>query len=185
MSQRGRLDRIPKAIRGHALWTADHFNALLEAVRLNLNITGHRVFTDRGGIHIARQPIPKPKVGFRVEILGTTSTGWPALYRWVEVELVGSGQALVYNVRPGGFHSDFVSFSDPGLGEGINSVELIDDFGSTVGPYGQPLVDGNSTLTVLEVATGSHPWMRLRKNDSGFIVPEFEAYNPMTLECTP
>lgn len=182
MSIQGRLDKVPVARPGQKMWTAEQFNALLEAVRLNLNITGPSVFIDRGGIHIAAQRIPRPDTGFRVVIEGTASVGWPKEYSWREVELVGTGQSIVYNVLIGGFHSDPTP-GGPGQGRGINSVELMVGFGTTVGPYGQQLSDGISTLTVLEVATGSHPLMRLRKNDSGNIVPVFEAYNPMTVEC--
>lgn len=59
MSLRGRLDKVPVARPGQKMWTAAQFNALVEAVRLNLNITGPSVFADRGGIHIAHK---RPKV---------------------------------------------------------------------------------------------------------------------------
>ncbi len=59
----GRLDRIPVARPGQKIWTADQFNALLEAVRINLNITGPNILVDRGGIHIGqdRQPAQRKK----------------------------------------------------------------------------------------------------------------------------
>ena len=184
MSRRGLLDIIPLAVRGRPIVNAAQFNALVDAVRSGLNITGPRVITDSSGIYIAAQRIPKPEVGFRVVIDGTDSVGWPKQSRWAEVALVGSGQSSVYDVRRGGFHSDPTP-GGPGQGLGINSVELMSGFGTTVGPYGQPLSNELITLTVLEVAIGSHPLMSFRKNASGFTVPVFEAINGVIPECTP
>ena len=52
MSLRGGLDKIPRARPGQKLWTAAQFNALVDAVRTSLNITGPSVIVDSSGTYI-------------------------------------------------------------------------------------------------------------------------------------
>ena len=59
MSRQGRLDNIPRAVPGQALWTGAQFNALVDAVRAALNITGPSVITDSSGTYIGSK---RPKV---------------------------------------------------------------------------------------------------------------------------
>ena len=122
---------------------------------------------------------------FPVLIGSTDSIGWAKEYNWVEARLIGSGQGSFYEELPDGRNStDEDEDGELLFGLALNRVELIDGFGSTVGPYGQPLVDGNSTLTVLEIPPGTPTGtMIFERNDSDIIVPVFEAYNPMTVEC--
>lgn len=59
MSRGGRLDNIPRAVPGQPLWTAAQFNALVDALRSALNITGRSVIVDSSGTYIAGE---RPKV---------------------------------------------------------------------------------------------------------------------------
>ena len=117
---------------------------------------------------------PSVEVPFPILVLSSIGEGFPKQYTWVEAQLVGSA---TYQTLEGGRNSK----SD---GLAINRVELLTGFGTEFGPYGQPLTDDpNVIITVLEVASGSPSHMILETNDSGIIVPVFEAYNPFRVEC--
>ena len=128
-------------------------------------------------------PVEPPEEAESVEhhfpvIIGSNSGApiWPRLYEWVEADLEGSGQLVDYTDLVGGRTS-----KESGLA--INRVEMIFQFGETVGPYGQLLVQGNSTFTVVPIGMGIYTEMILERHQDGSLVPVFEAYNPMNVEC--
>lgn len=153
--------------------------ALFDQMRPELErliATPEQVF-DEGGLIQAHFP---------VIIQGTTSIGWPKEYDWAEAQLVGTGQDTQYSILPNGRNS---APPDPDKNPGgldvkaINRVELIPNFGTDVGPYGQLLSDRVGELVFLPIAPGSPAEMILERNDSDNIIPVFTPYNPVQFKC--
>lgn len=119
---------------------------------------------------------------FPARIDGATGpSAGPWEYAWTELRW-----------RPdGGLDNEFEGqrkSTDQGMKRARNYAEMVVGFGSTTGPWGQPLVTGRGRLVPLPMPSGSSgppvP-MTIETDDEGGAQPRFAAPNPMTVVCNP